>query len=201
MEYILPFILLPLITFSFAILTNLYREHRHYRFELKPNCLLTRNPVVFLTGPRSIFYFRKYWNAYPEVLAEHGYEVFTLHLPWQGPARLRKMNDFLRIQANLNKKYHLVCDDFTATELHPLLSASPAVASLTVPPPPQETSATAVPEQYKPHRSLDWAYRCHTWWFRQLSLPPANALGLQFPTTASWLLKKMQENGEQDFLT
>lgn len=198
MELFIPLIFIPLLVLAFAILTNLFREHRKYSFELKPNCLLTRKPVVFLTGPRSIFYFRKYWNGYPEVLAEHGYEVFTLPLPWRGPERKLRMTDFLNKQSELKKKYHFIADPFTAKELSELFERSDASASLTVLEDHQESPITN-----NPHVShlLGFGYKLHAWLYRHQAIPHAADVGLHFPTSSHWLLQEMQSKGEQDFLT
>jgi hypothetical protein len=200
-EYIIPLLFIPLLFLGFAVLTNLYREHREYKFELKPNCLLTRKPVVFITGPRSVFYFRKYWNAYPEILAEHGYEVFTLHLPWRGQARLTKMRDFLQHHDQRAKRYHFICDEYSFLELREPLEQSPCVTSITV---LKKERAMASKPAFA-HRNtsvfLAWSYKLHSWSCFSLQLPTAEDLGLQFPTSAPWLLTKMQENGEQDFLS
>lgn len=196
MEQILPFLIPPFLFFVFAILTNLYREHRQYRFHLKPNCLLTRNSIVFITGPRSLFYFRKYWNAYPEVLAEHGYQVFTLHLPWRGPERLRRLRHFLQNTHGTSPKYHFICDDFTAREFIEVFESSTKVASLTVL--KNDTDFTSSPRSRS--FTLALAYKFHTWAHFNLKLPPPTDLGLQFPDASSWLLQRMQENAEQDFM-
>jgi len=197
MDFLLPLILTPLLALAFAILTNLYREHRKYSFELKPNCLLTRKPVVFLTGPRSIFYFRKFWNGYPEILAEHGYEVFTLPLPWRRPERASRMTDFLKKQSELRKTYHFIIDPVTATELQKVLENSPATASLTILEDHQETPLTR-----NPHIShfLGLSYKLHTWLYVGRQLPKAADLGLNFPTSSHWLLQEMQKKAEQDYL-
>lgn len=197
MEQILPFLFLPLLFFAFAILTNLYREHRQYKFELKPNCLLTRNPIVFVTGPRSIFYFRKYWNAYPEVLAEHGYQVFTLHLPWRGPERMQRMTEFLQDKNQTSTRYHLICDEFTSLEFKQVFESSQKVASITV----LKENSTTVETSKTSSLALNWAYKLHTWTCFSLKLPRSQDLGVQFPISSSWLLQQMQEKGEQDFLS
>ncbi len=118
-----------------AILANKARSRQEWTFELKPNCLLTRYPLLFVTGPRSLFYFSNYWNQYPVVLAEHGYEVFTLHLPWSKPTlRIQKMQDFFQVQSELGRKFHLVVDSPTYSEVGLLLLTSPlptALVSLT----------------------------------------------------------------------
>lgn len=198
MEIILPLILIPFLTLSFAILTNLYREHRKQSFELKPNCLLTRKPVVFLTGPRSIFYFRKYWNAYPEILAEHGYEVFTLPLPWRGEERLSRTKEYLSKQATQQRQYHFICDPYTAHELRELFETSPAVASLTVLEDQHETPITKHPRK---SLLLGFGYKLHSAFYRSQPLPVAADLGLHYPTSSLWLLQEMQKRGEQDFLS
>ncbi|HEY8269629.1 MAG TPA: hypothetical protein VIG33_01970 [Pseudobdellovibrionaceae bacterium] len=189
--FFLPFLLLGLM-----VSTNFYRELRQYNFELKPNCLLTRKPVVFINGPCSIFYFRKYWNAYPEILTEHGYEVFSLHLPWRGPARFTKMQKFLNQQEINSNKYHFICDEFSSAELEGLFKYSRSVASLTILKNKEELSSQ---DTYS-RSFLNWSYKLHSWSCKSLVLPTAEDLGVQFPTSASWLLEKMQENGEQDFL-
>ncbi|MGZ3743871.1 MAG: hypothetical protein ACXWRA_08470 [Pseudobdellovibrionaceae bacterium] len=196
MESFIPFLFIPCLFFGFAVLTNFYRELRRSHFELKPNCLLTRKPVVFINGPRSIFYFRKYWNSYPEILAEHGYEVFTLPLPWRGPARLHKMKYFLNQQEQNSKKYHFVCDEFSSQELKELLTQSSTVSSLTI----LKNQNEMISNNKRSGFFLDVSYKLHAWSCKQMDLPTAKDLGVQAPSSASWLLQKMQENGEQDFL-
>ncbi|KYG64904.1 hypothetical protein AZI86_11945 [Bdellovibrio bacteriovorus] len=106
------------------------RRPDRIHFDLKPNCLLTRWPVVFVTGPRSLFYFRRYWNLYPIFLAEHGYEVFTVHLPWRSSAARRKyMQAFL--EKHKNKKYHFVMDSITAHEMQDLFVGTSTATSVT----------------------------------------------------------------------
>jgi len=192
----LVFFSIPFLALAFAIFTNLYREHRRYPFALKPNCLLTRKPVVFITGPRSIFYFRKYWNAYPEILAEHGYEVFTLALPWRGQERSQCLQMYLEKQAARGLKYHFICDRYTSEELRNLFEKSSSVASLTILEDQQEVTETAP----TPSFFLGLSYRLHGWACRSLPVP-AGDLGIQFPSSTEWLLQRMQEKGEQDFLS
>lgn len=109
---------------------DFFRHPERIHFDLKSNCLLTRWPVVFVTGPRSLFYFRRYWNLYPIYLAEHGYEVFTVHLPWLSfSKRRKKMQAFLKLHQN--KKYHFVMDSISAHEMHDLLESSSTAVSVT----------------------------------------------------------------------
>lgn len=190
---------LAVLIISFAILTNLYRERRRYEVRLKPNCLLTRHPIVFVTGPRSLFYFRKYWNAYPEVLAEHGYEVFTLHLPWSGEQRRLRMKEFLD-QSNKNlKKHHFICDEVTYQELLPLFKPRPQLGSLTL------FKNPSAPSSKGPLRmqscTLSLAYKLHRLQYASSDLPRAEDLGVLSPMATEVLLEKAQKLGEQDFLS
>jgi hypothetical protein len=127
---LISFILCLLVFFvGLAVFSNRFRRTHLLEFELKPNCLLTRWPVVFVTGSRSLFYFSRYWNLYPVFLAEHGYEVFTIHLPWKSQDERRA-----RLRGVLNdkdKKFHLVMDANTALELKEILQNHPAVMSVT----------------------------------------------------------------------
>ena len=197
MEFLLFFLILAASVIAFALLTNLYRDHQHWTPELKPNCLLTRHPVVFVTGLRSVFYFRKYWNSYPQVLAEHGYEVFTLHLPWNNSAERRvKMQDFLKRQRTLNKKYHFICDEVSGQEFKELFEREPVVASVTR----LTSDETHVVEQKPQSFALNLAYKFHSWRYSSVDLPKAQDLGVNSPTALFNLLERMQELGEQDFL-
>lgn len=57
------------------------RRARALRFkglQLKPNVLLTRYPIAFLNGPRTVFRFLDHWNDIPVFLREHGYDVFMI---------------------------------------------------------------------------------------------------------------------------
>ena len=87
---------------------NWNRAHQQNPFQLQPNCLLTRSPIVFLSGRRSLFYFLNYWNGVPHYLREHGYEVEELNLAWR--------DEDLRFQQSLNylqqqkKPVHLIGD-------------------------------------------------------------------------------------------
>lgn len=129
MEFLHLFLSLLVLFLGLAVFANKFRRPDRIQFELTPNCLLTRWPVVFVTGPRSLFYFSRYWNLYPVYLAEHGYEVFTVHLPWHSsPARRRRFKEFL--QAHKNKKYHFVMDSVTLLEMKDLLWTNPTAVTV-----------------------------------------------------------------------
>lgn len=106
---------LSAVTVSVAITSNIKRRKRNFSFELTPNCLLTKWPILFVSGKRSLFYFSSYWNVYPEFLTEHGYEVYHLNLPWyNSEKRLQLFDQFLSKQQN--RKFHFIVDDMTRKE-------------------------------------------------------------------------------------
>lgn len=207
-----------------ALLTNLAREFRPYSIELKPNCLLTRHPVVFLTGPRSIFYFRKYWNSFPVLLAEHGYEVFTLHLPWQGPARKLKMQEFLDQQQALGRHFHFMMDHETQIEFTEMFANQNLILSQTVPSglhSPLDIKAggkqaLVTKTTHLQNKSLFVALalfahqrfstsflksrRSASMATRRVSPLTSAELGAEFPRGSGWLLERMRDLAEQDFL-
>lgn len=117
----MPFVY-SLLGFLFALLAfgftaNRVRARSFPDFDLKPNCLLTRWPLVFISGTQSIFYAKKYWNLYPIYLAEHGYEVFHLELPTKrGAARIRFFKKFLELEDS--KHLHLIFDQEVYQELN-----------------------------------------------------------------------------------
>lgn len=129
-------------------LIEMIRTRRTRDLELKPNCLLTRYPLVFLTGRRSIFYFRNYWNQIPNFLAEHGYEVEILELPWKnGSARLNAAEAML---ARRDRPCHLIADSSQLKELEAIWSLHlPTVMSATVAFQPRKTSIVRT-EDLKP---------------------------------------------------
>lgn len=112
-------------------LVEVIRTRRLRNLELKPNCLLTRYPIVFLTGRRSIFYFRNYWNQIPNFLAEHGYEVEILELPWKNDA-LRSVSAQVLLSRR-ERPCHLIADSSQMFELETIAALKlPQVMSTTV---------------------------------------------------------------------
>lgn len=65
----------------FQIRRERTRNEDFRSLELEANCLLTRHPLVFLSGSRSVFKIFDHWNRIPRFLREHGYEVLVLEPP------------------------------------------------------------------------------------------------------------------------
>lgn len=115
-----------------SVFGNFARRTYLRKFELKPNCLLTRYPLLFVHGKKSIFYFKNYWNLYPVFLAEHGYEVYHLTLPWRNS--VERQNDFNKFSSQLEskKKIHLIVDEPTFAELETIIPRYDNFLSVTV---------------------------------------------------------------------
>lgn len=109
-----------------SILWNLHRQKQIWQGQLKPNCLLTRYPLVFVPGPRSIFFFKKYYFKAPSYLAEHGYDVFELHLPWKKNRRDALTRALESFQKN-HKQIHLVLHPQIEIEFSDILKKYPHV--------------------------------------------------------------------------
>lgn len=125
MTVIIPILSISIFVVSLAIFSNKMRSRQSFPFELKPNCLLTRWPLLFISGPRSIFYFSSYWNSYTSFLAEHGYEVYKLNLPWKNTRHRReRFKHFLNMQEQNNRRFHLVLDHPTFEELKDIILES-----------------------------------------------------------------------------
>lgn len=134
MDVVLIILSLFVFTVALAVFSNRARARKEIPFDLHPNCLLTRWPLLFVTGPRSFFYFDTYWNGYTSYLAEHGYEVFKLQLPWnKSEFRKKRFLEFITQQENLGRKFHLFIDSPTFAELEPILRTHnfSAIMSLT----------------------------------------------------------------------
>jgi hypothetical protein len=179
--------------------------------ELKPNCLLTSAPLVFIPGKRSLFYFLAYWNKIPHWLASHGYEVYHFNLPWVNEGRRRRdLNLFLQHQSKSKTKIHLFIDESSLREVTSLLKDQDydCLASVTligangkVPPfrlaiPIAELELPVT----EPLRSpLFW--RLHSTWTFQSSKRSLHQLGWQLSRQqGDVLLDRVQFLAERDLL-
>lgn len=112
---------------SFGLVVGLvalnYRRFTRLNFELQHNVLMTKHPLIFVPGKRSLVYFLHYWNQIPEFLAAHGYEVYTLSLPWRNNERRRRaLRNSLRILENKGQKFHLFVDGDTSLEVEAVIA-------------------------------------------------------------------------------
>ncbi len=80
---------------------------------LRPNCLLTRRPLILVTSLRSIFFYKKPWGDLPNYLYQHGYQISLLHLPFN---HLERRKVALNRQIERLQGAHIFCDRFTYSE-------------------------------------------------------------------------------------
>ena len=111
---------------------NRSRQKRLHTLQLTPNCLLTRYPIVFISGRRSLFYFLNYWNQIPDYLREHGYLIQELKLSWRD--QNKRTSQLLKFIRELEAPCHLIGDDSIESELelvrrlhHPNISSVTSV--------------------------------------------------------------------------
>ncbi|MGZ3774842.1 MAG: hypothetical protein ACXVCY_12080 [Pseudobdellovibrionaceae bacterium] len=204
MDGIISILSLSVIIVAVAIFTNKTRSRHEIPFELEPNCLLTRWPFLFVTGPRSVFYFSSYWNIYTSFLAEHGYEVFTLNLPWnKTKLRRERFKYFLDQQEKLNRHFHLVLDQPTLNEFKDLIQEKKTtVISITqladIAPPDAVTqlSLFTIPLNILICKSAQqssffqpFCYKLHRYLTKSKNLPSLDTLGANPGTAISNSLK------------
>ncbi len=105
--------------FLYFIAINLKRAQKKISFSLKPNCLMTRYPLIFIPGKTSFFYCLKYWNNIPLYLKEHGYEAFEARLNWLAFfSRKKSLQQFISKLSKKHKKFHLVFDPSAIADAH-----------------------------------------------------------------------------------
>lgn len=186
--------LAAMVIIFWALLENKKRSLQQLDFELTPNCLMTRHPLVFVTGKRSLFYFAKYWNCLPMYLAEHGYDVFTLTLPWRKTqSRTAQLKNQLSHFSKAGEKYHLFFDSSSLQEIVQILNAKDlieCIASLTL---VSTHSEVINPQGAKPFAipieevSITWSrpapltWRLHSFIIGQQNHPAALGLLTQTP--------------------
>lgn len=120
---------LPFLLIGAAALINRARARRQIPVrDLMPNRLMPRRKLVFLSPLQSPFYFSRPWNDWPALLAEHGYEVHLLSLPWADHWRRREA--LFRWWPELSRS-HILADPATAAEVRRCLGDEP-VSLLTI---------------------------------------------------------------------
>ena len=103
------------IAIVFQLLRHRQSAARLKGLELRPNCLLTRYPIAFLSGRRSVFRLLDYWNDVPAYLHEHGYEVLVLDPVGQGHTRTQSLLNALNA---LPGPCHLIADSSSDDEMN-----------------------------------------------------------------------------------
>jgi hypothetical protein len=122
--------------------------------QLKPNCLLTKRPLKLVSGPRSLFFYRKPWGDLPEVLYEHGYKVEVFHLPFNNSQARQKI--FTLRLADLHNS-HVVIDSVTAEEFKNQISHI------------ENSTITVIGRDFTPdYHPISFSYWLHQRWLSYL---------------------------------
>ena len=132
---------------------------------LRPNCLLTRAPLVFVSGPRSLFEPNPLGNNLQKFLRAHGYQVSFLWMPFRSlTLRNAALISFFAIAPK--KKFHFVMAKDTWNELRPVFENNPLqIVSITmINPSSTDFTSTLAPELFKSFKNNSNAplsYRLH----------------------------------------
>ena len=122
---------------------------------LRPNCLLTRYPLVFVTGPRSLFHHEKLGGLLQDFTAAHGYMVRSPAMPFRSSMLRRLYLDrWLRQQAE--GCFHFILGENTHKEFADLW-LSYTDSTFTIVPRDLLQIAGQEPLKYRLHR-----YFCRT---------------------------------------
>jgi hypothetical protein len=103
--------------YAFQLRRKRTREALLKQLELRPNCLLTRYPIVFVGGPRSLFRPFDHWNSIPAFLREHGYEVIVLDPPFRKSLDATSVAHALK---ELATRAHVIADSSFEEEMEKL---------------------------------------------------------------------------------
>lgn len=117
---------------------------------LRPNCLMTKYPLVFITGTRSLFFFEKLGGNLQDYIAAHGYVVLNPILPFRSRS-LRKLSLKNWLSSQNNKRFHFVLSRNTHQEFDSILNEYKD-SSFTISDDLKMPSVPTEPLQYKLHR-------------------------------------------------
>ncbi|MGZ3691573.1 MAG: hypothetical protein ACXVAX_08715 [Pseudobdellovibrio sp.] len=95
-----------------------------HNLALRPNCLMTRFPLVFLNGPRSLFFHEKLGTTLQDYVAAHGYVVLYPPLAFRHKKlRSLQLENFLRQQNQ--SRFHFILGPQTESEFADLFKKYP----------------------------------------------------------------------------
>lgn len=132
---------------------------------LRPNCLLTRYPLIFITGLRSLFHHRPLGTDLQDFLTAHGYRVLCPAMPFRN-SDMRKSYLLRWLRTQPEQRFHFVAGEQTANELQEVIATFPGSTVTKLPGQFQsliEAGQTRTPLSFHLHRAY-----CKL----SLSLPP-----------------------------
>ncbi|MES2857514.1 MAG: hypothetical protein V4692_16710 [Bdellovibrionota bacterium] len=152
---VLSAVVVVLAMLGYRSLRRASRKRRFAGLELRPNCLMTRYPIVFVAGRRTLFKPFDQWNDVPLYLREHGYEVAVIESPtrtWNASAVSKAVEAF-------GQPCHLIGDRVSEAALEEVavipglkIQSITLVNSSDAQPP--KKSARALLDDLKPRRSV-----------------------------------------------
>jgi hypothetical protein len=162
----------------FLIRDNTRRSRRSIEFQLIPNCLLSKNPLLFIDGKKSLVYSLQYWGLVPSYLQQHGYEVHELDLPWRKDLQREfALTEFLKAQEQQGRRFHLFFDASSRPLIRDVFAKQTfdSVASITLIAPtktqisgqglkPLRQAFEVLPMDFKKN---SWVWRLHCLWTGQ----------------------------------
>lgn len=83
---------------------------------LRPNCLMTKYPLVFITGLRSLFYHKKLASDLQDFIAAHGYVVLSPVMPFRSK-ELRQLQLKKWLSQQTVSTFHFILGEDTYAEL------------------------------------------------------------------------------------
>jgi hypothetical protein len=84
---------------------------------------MTKYPIVFITGPRSLFFYEKLGGVLQDYVEAHGYVVLNPALPFRGKIRSKVLSHWLEWQRV--KVFHFILSRNSQLEFADILKAYP----------------------------------------------------------------------------
>ncbi|MBY0555232.1 hypothetical protein K2P97_11930 [bacterium] len=120
---------------------------------LRPNCLMTKYPIVFVTGLRSLFFHDKLASELQDYIAAHGYIVLSPPMPFKNKNH-RKFILEKWLQQQKEEQFHFILGEQTFGEFSEIFKNFP------------ESTFTIAPHDFKKNLqkkiSTPLSYRLHS---------------------------------------
>lgn len=115
---------------------------------LRPNCLLTKYPIVFITGIRSLFFYEKLGGRLQDYISAHGYQVLSPAMPFRSENR-RKSHFIHWLKNQRHKRFHFILSQRTHNEFRDVLKDY------------YDSSFSVISENFKSKTQPTLAYQLH----------------------------------------
>jgi hypothetical protein len=99
---------------------------------LRPNCLMTKYPVVFVTGMRSLFFYPRLGSELQDFIKAHGYVVLSPPMPFRSKnLRFFILKRWLKNQSD--KRFHFILSEKSYEEFKEIFEQYPESTFTIVP--------------------------------------------------------------------